>query len=622
MPTLASRMLLAAALVFSCLSATSGLSLSPITRVVELLNGISAKIEEEAKAEESLYETFVCWAKSITSQKTKSNTAASSRIQELTTYIADLDAGRVELTTERADLTKEMEEITADIESATAMRNKEQQDYEDAKEEMEQAIEALTAAVSVLKEATEGHKTGSLLAVESGFEARKKETESLNRAISMSERVLTKADAGFLRRLLTGEVPTWDWKKLNRKATFKMDYKARSFKIQEVLAKLLENFASDLKEATAKEEQAVALYDKLMESKGAEKAATSAALAKMEKETGARGMSRAESVEEVDTLTTQVENDKTYIDEVTTALEQKKTEWKERQALRTGELAAISKAIEILHSDDARDLFKKSFASQAKSVSLLQVSSSTSTRANEALMVLKGMTSQGHRGHRQDVGRAQQGHGHGLDQEGSLRIRPCHGHARGLSALPIHGRPHRCRRLGDHEDRRAHCGDRRQDGGRRQLERRVEVSHGAPRGGAHRVGGHRQGRQGRPRAREPGQGRARAVLHRQQHGLRAEAPGSLHQRRRGGASAPSFHLGNPLRREAGGAAGRHEPPRHHRRRHREGHREVPGRGTSGRGPLPADEGRHPRLRRGPRSLHRVPLGPAGRDRGGQGGCHH
>ena len=46
------------------------------------------------------------------------------------------------------------------------------------------------------------------------------------------------------------------------------------------------------------------------------------------------------------------------------ALAAKKASWKVRSELRSGELAAISKAIYILHNDGARDLFKKSFSSQ------------------------------------------------------------------------------------------------------------------------------------------------------------------------------------------------------------------------------------------------------------------
>ena len=42
----------------------------------------------------------------------------------------------------------------------------------------------------------------------------------------------------------------------------------------------------------------------------------------------------------------------------------KVTEWKERKRLRTEEVASISKAIEILSSDDAKDTMSSSFKSQ------------------------------------------------------------------------------------------------------------------------------------------------------------------------------------------------------------------------------------------------------------------
>merc|ERR1712079_741967 len=144
-------------------------TLSPITRVVQLLKELLEKTEEEHKAEEDLYKTFVCWATSITGQKEASNAAANSRLETLKTYLADLKAGRIELTTERADLTKEIETLNADMELAKDMRTKENSDYEEAKEEMEKAIKALTASIEVLKEATKDHKTGVLLKMRERF---------------------------------------------------------------------------------------------------------------------------------------------------------------------------------------------------------------------------------------------------------------------------------------------------------------------------------------------------------------------------------------------------------------------------------------------------------------------
>merc|ERR1719409_80160 len=122
-----------------------------------------------------------------------------------------------------------------------------------------------------------------------------------------------------------------------------------------------------------------------MESKKEQKEATEEALTKMEKENGARAMSKEDAQTEVDALTTQVENDTKYIEQAKKQLAEKKEEWKDRQALRAGEIAAMNKAIAILHSDDARDLMKKSFASQGYLFLQLQADAKRSnTRATLA----------------------------------------------------------------------------------------------------------------------------------------------------------------------------------------------------------------------------------------------
>merc|ERR1712083_1134437 len=160
-------------------------------------------------------------------------------------------------------------------------------------------------------------KEGTLLQANAdlseGFAERSAEAASLQQAVELGERFLGKGDALFLRRVLTGEVPKADWKKLNRKATFKMAYKARSFKIQDVLAQLLETFSSNLKEAEDKEKAAQATYDKLMDSKGKQKTAAQDALDKMDKESGAKGLSKGDAQAEIDMLTKQVADDKKYI---------------------------------------------------------------------------------------------------------------------------------------------------------------------------------------------------------------------------------------------------------------------------------------------------------------------
>lgn len=367
---------------------------NPVSYVVELLKALEQQVTEEGKVEEDMYEKYVCWATSIINDKTASNEQANQRIGELETYISDIENGRVEFTSERVDLEKEIEQLTGDIEVATETRDRERSDFNDAKDEMDKGIAALKKAINVLKEATtEGGKKESLLLLRNELHeslgTRAKETASLNHAVTLGERFLTRADALFLRRVLTGDVPERaSWKKLNRKATFKLGYKARSGKIQEVLANLLSTFESNLKDAQQKENEADATFEKLMEAKGEQRDAATEALTKMEKEKGAAAMSKSEAQEEVDDLTEQVENDEKYIQQVRDSLKEKKAEWGERQRIRSAELEAISKAIEILHNDDSRDLFKRSFASHG--MMFLQVAR-TSSRLSAQKSVLSAL---------------------------------------------------------------------------------------------------------------------------------------------------------------------------------------------------------------------------------------
>jgi len=369
----------------------AGSQMSPITRVVELLKGLGEKLEKDLKASEDLYETYVCWGKGIISSKTESNEAAQSRVDSLEAYIADLDAGRVELTSERVDLEKEIKQLNTDIETATALRDKEHEDYEAAKEEMETAEAALEDAISVLKEATEGHEEGSLIALRGtmngGFSARVKEAATLEHAVDIGRKYLSEGDSLFLQRLLTGEVPEKDWKKLNRKAGFKMSYKARSFKIQGVLNKLLQSFKKSLEDAEEKENEEKDTYDTLMDTKKEQLQSAEDALSSSSVEGGARGLSKEQAQEEVDDLKTQITNDEGYIKQAETDLANKKDEWKVRKELMVGEGAAINKAISILHSDDARDLFKKSHKSQG--YSFIQLHSNADAQFNSAMSMIR-----------------------------------------------------------------------------------------------------------------------------------------------------------------------------------------------------------------------------------------
>merc|ERR1719453_2836485 len=100
---------------------------NPISRIVALLQGLQKHAVEEGKKEKDLYEGFVCWGESVIREKTKTNDAAQSRIDELKSYIEDVESGKIEFTTERVDLEKAIKEYTRDMDNAKAIRDKEKE---------------------------------------------------------------------------------------------------------------------------------------------------------------------------------------------------------------------------------------------------------------------------------------------------------------------------------------------------------------------------------------------------------------------------------------------------------------------------------------------------------------
>merc|ERR1719191_2659549 len=251
--------------------------------------------------EEDLFETYVCWYKTVMKAKEASNAAATDRIESLEAYIADIEAGRIEFTSERTDLEAAIKKLHVELEEAEDIREKEHEDYLAAKDEMEKAIAALEKAVETIDEATfvQEHK-GSMLSIRrevSKFEGEQHadSASALQKAVELGKNYLSKGDAAFLEKVLSGEVPEVDWKKLNRKATFKMKYKARSTKILQMLKDMLQTFQDNLADATAKEKEAQESYDKLMKSKKDELDSAQQALTDMAKEGGSRDLAKQEA---------------------------------------------------------------------------------------------------------------------------------------------------------------------------------------------------------------------------------------------------------------------------------------------------------------------------------------
>jgi len=335
--------------LFFVVGLAAAAQLNPVTRVVELMEGLTKKIKADGDAEQELYDKFKCWCTKVINAKTESIAANEARIDELAQYIDDLTSGRVELTSERQELEAEIAGLEKAIEAETTMREKEHEDFVAAKDEMDKAIAALKSAIFTLGNATEDHMPAMLVA-------------KLQSVLKVGQGFLAKQDISELHKIL--DVPEVDWKKLNREATFKKKYEARSGNIQDILKDMLATFTDNLESATAAEDKAKADFDALMEAKKTQLSTAKQALLDKVGEKGARAEALATSEQEKKDLEDQNARDEGYLEDTKSTCETRADEWQVRKKLRAGEIAAINEAISILRSDDARDTFKKSFDSQ------------------------------------------------------------------------------------------------------------------------------------------------------------------------------------------------------------------------------------------------------------------
>merc|ERR1719355_479130 len=134
---------------------------NPVTKVVELIQELKAKIEADGKAEQKVYDKFACWCEKTTARKAGAIEEAKASIEELTEKVLTLKGKTATMKAESAQLEKDIAGNIDGANEATSIRTKETADYEQARSDLEQAIGALERAIGILTGA--GEKTASAL---------------------------------------------------------------------------------------------------------------------------------------------------------------------------------------------------------------------------------------------------------------------------------------------------------------------------------------------------------------------------------------------------------------------------------------------------------------------------
>merc|ERR1712079_753046 len=126
------------------------------------------------------------------------------------------------------------------------------------------------------------------------------------------------------------------------------------------LRDMYENFARGVQEATNTEATQNRNYEEFMEEKAKELADLEADKADKEEKKTKAEEALADTTQEYDDTEAQMKTDIEFFDETKKSCKEKHDEWVERSSLRDQEIDGVAKAIEILSTDEARELFESS----------------------------------------------------------------------------------------------------------------------------------------------------------------------------------------------------------------------------------------------------------------------
>ena len=317
-------------------------------------------------------------------EKTKAVAEATERIEYLENYIKDIESGAVWFTSEKEEIEAEIEAVNNTINSNAENRTDEHKDFLKEAEATEDGIEGLDVGVQALMDAS----APSLISLRGSATAsdRLRTDSKLKTGLKMAQKYLSKADFTFMRSILTGHVADVSTGAPEEPKVVG-EYKSRLGGVISKLKDVQAQMTVDLEEDTKADHETQLAYEKRQQVKADEKAAAEALLSKLDREYAARDKAKAESQEEIDLLTKQNAEDNSLIKECNAQAEEKAKLWDQRLSYRTGEQEAVGKAIELLHSDDARELF-------ARSTSFLQLSAVSTAQAEAASSASKLLVEQ------------------------------------------------------------------------------------------------------------------------------------------------------------------------------------------------------------------------------------
>jgi uncharacterized protein YoxC len=322
----------------------SSASISGVQKVIQMLTNMKTKGSQEMTDEQVAFAKFNTWCEMETKKLQNEIAENGKDIESLTNNIAKLTSDAESLKAEVAKLGEDINGFEAEMKTETAQREIDHKDFLAEQQDYSESVDALERAIATLK-AQDYDRTG-----------KDKALIQLADTLNDKERIPVKVKsivATFLGMISAGKgSANGKQDPLDYQAPEANAYEFQSSSIVEMLKKLEDEFREKLGQCQKEEMNSKHAYDMIMfDLKDSTENAEKDSKAKTEEASRKLSKAAEEKKQLSATVTVREANERTLRDTTTECLE-KSLSFQEKQKLRTEELEAIGKAIEILGSPE------------------------------------------------------------------------------------------------------------------------------------------------------------------------------------------------------------------------------------------------------------------------------
>jgi len=315
------------------LAHASSLEVTPVQKVVALMEGMLEKGKKEKHDEQTQFAAYKQFCDDTTTEKKRAIAEGEETIGTLKADIQQYAAKAAQLTKEISGLDEDVSIWSGDIKAATSVRKIEKTDYDAMFKDYSESVDALQRAIAVLKKQAFDRQQQSSLAQLSALKELKLFPDTAKKAIGL-----------FLQQ---GED---DAESLAVTAPEANAYEFQSSGVVEMLEKLLDKFVDERTTLQKEEMNSKHAYDMLMQDLNAQ-------VAQATQDRGSKAESKSKKLQAKadasgdlkDTISTK-NADQKYLGDLSATCETKASDFESRQQLRADEIVAIEKAIEIISS--------------------------------------------------------------------------------------------------------------------------------------------------------------------------------------------------------------------------------------------------------------------------------